>query len=323
MYLGCQGCRQVRADRIPAFRPEPAGNYPSILKDHTEKIEARLGLFGLVTVTFVDDTGKEHTITRKYDPSNSDQIESLEYVRPEKVLPVMFLSQNEVVRIAEDDAEQLRFIDRFFDISYYVERIEEIESELAKWDVELAECISAYKKVKQLDETLARLKERQEALAKKLSNDVFANYRAAEEKNNEILRHHKYISDLIVRLQNEVKEWSQVALPDLSAQMRDKPEILRIRKALTELLTNVGDERARVVESATKASATIIKEYSEWKPTFQKIKEEYEACVRTAGGDEKALESERKRLVTEETRFRADRRAAANCSQVQPGAQGP
>lgn len=305
--LGAKGAGKSMLIEFLRFALDQPSTIRSILQDHKEKLEKRLGLYGLVTVTFIDDTGKEYTITRKYDPSQVDQIESIDYVRTEKVIPVMFLSQNEVVKIAEDEAEQLRFIDRFFDISYYKEKITEIENELGRWDQDLAECITAYKRSKQIDEALAKLKEREDALAKQLSNNVFADFRAAEEKNGEIIRHYNYATSLVTRLQDEVKEWAQVQLPGLSPQMKDKPELQRIVKTLSDLITGIAIAREGIVDSANKASAAIFKEYNDWKPKFQKIKEEYEAYVRTSGGNEKDLESERRKIVGDAVRLRAER----------------
>ena len=91
----------------------------------------------------VDDTGKRFLVSRVFNPASSSPIairdigdESAKDFQVAESFPVLFLSQNEIIRIAEDQTGgALRaFIDRFFDFYRFQNEIERLNRELSEID---------------------------------------------------------------------------------------------------------------------------------------------------------------------------------------------
>lgn len=304
--LGAKGVGKSMLIELLRFALDQPPSIQSVLADHQEKIESKLGLFGRVTVNFIDETGKAYKITRTYNPTETDTIESDEFVRPARVFPIMFLSQNEIVKIAENEDEQLRFIDRFFDVESYRDTIDDIEAELQQWDGELAKCIEAFRKSTEITQKIDALVKEEENLSRQLSSDIFSKYREAESKKAEITRHFNSIGDLHSDLQKEAENWREKKPLDIAPNLKTDPSVKRICKATQDFLDKVTDAIDSLVIEATNAGQAVKAEYEAWKPIYEKTKADYLEHVRKFGGDEKALEVKRKRIADQIHQLRID-----------------
>jgi hypothetical protein len=70
---------------------------------------------------------------RTYDPANDSPITDVTF-DPAEFFPCHFLSQNEIIRLAESESEQIKFIDSFFDFHAFQRDIEAARSELMRLD---------------------------------------------------------------------------------------------------------------------------------------------------------------------------------------------
>ncbi|GAH77276.1 unnamed protein product, partial [marine sediment metagenome] len=121
-------------------------NQPSkdedLLADHSRKLEKRLESFGKVAVDFELATGGKYRVTRTYDggenPIDCVNSESGEVYQGDMsiLFPILAYSQNEVIKISEDEAAQLRLIDSFIDTSVFKEETRRLFSDLKKNDRE-------------------------------------------------------------------------------------------------------------------------------------------------------------------------------------------
>ena len=75
---------------------------------------------------------KKFNIKRTLDPGSNGYAE-VEY-DPSQICQILFLSQNEIIRIAENEKLQLEFIDRFFPSNIFEEKLEALENSLNDLD---------------------------------------------------------------------------------------------------------------------------------------------------------------------------------------------
>jgi len=112
--LGGKGAGKSLLIEFLRFALDQQPQNEEILADHESKLAHRLENYGSVEVAVVDETGREFLITRVWDPADGHPFTSA-VKNPAELFPVLFLSQNEIIKIAESHNEQIAFIDRFFD----------------------------------------------------------------------------------------------------------------------------------------------------------------------------------------------------------------
>ena len=66
-----------------------------------------MGRYGQVSLELVDEAGTPYSVTRTYDPPGGNPYADDDQELTANGFPILFLSQNEIVRIAESDEEQL------------------------------------------------------------------------------------------------------------------------------------------------------------------------------------------------------------------------
>lgn len=110
--IGSKGSGKSLLVELLRFSLDQLSINESISDDHRSKLKHRLKTYGAVEVTLMLETGKEIPIRRVYDPENGDPFDD-PTIDIARLFPVLFLSQNEIIKIAEDEEQQLGFIDRF------------------------------------------------------------------------------------------------------------------------------------------------------------------------------------------------------------------
>jgi hypothetical protein len=126
-----------------------------VLTDHESKLALRLDVYGSVEVTLIDETGRSTELKRVFNPAEDHPYAGGEGFDVAQLFPVLFLSQNEIIKISESENEQIAFIDRFFDFRSYQQEISDIERDLEVLDSQLAEALRAFQDLKPIEQQIA------------------------------------------------------------------------------------------------------------------------------------------------------------------------
>jgi len=270
-----------------------------ILSDHKGKLENRLKIYGEVSVELKLDTGSELKIKRQYNPSMDNPFIAGNEFDVAKMFPVLFLSQNEIIKIAEDETEQLKFIDRFLDFKSYQEKSSEFENELKKLDRQLSEGIVAYLEMLNLGSKI-KMKETELAeLDLKLKSAIFDKFSKSEVKNQSIKNSINYINNLKSKIDIAQKLFNDVPSANIDTQISSEP----LFKRITDILNNSKDKTVEALANLNvnfdEQLKQINEEAKEFLSTHKKLAEEYETYVKTSGGNYQTLASKRQFLNKE------------------------
>ncbi len=194
--LGSKGSGKSVLIELIRFALDQVSEQPEIRNDHEKKLANQLGPYGSVTVTIVDSGGTSHSIHRVYDPANGSPISNVSF-EPSEFFPCHFLSQNEIIRLAESEAEQIKFIDSFFDFHSFQRDIETARAELLKLDKDVAELIRSRKQIAVDEATVATLKAQIADKDKALISPIFSKYRDAQAKKQVLDRNVEALEGVI------------------------------------------------------------------------------------------------------------------------------
>lgn len=308
--LGSKGAGKSLLVEFLRFALNQGSDNPEISSDHESKLEVRLDLYSTVTVEVVDETGKVFETTREYNPAEGHPYPSGDHGDLAQLFPILFLSQNEIIKIAENENEQIRFIDRFLDFRRFQREIGDYEKDLRDLDLQLADSFRAYAESRQLDQSVVAIKTELQELDQKLKNPVFDKFALLGIKDRVLRDHLSYLKSLKVNLSNIRNEMS-VNPPDpvVPENMSADPVVKRMQNFVRQVDSKV---REALDSAAADLESTITNansEYSKWTPTFSAGRSEYEETVHNAGGDYKKLAQRRaqrvKDLEAEELRLAA------------------
>lgn len=174
--LGAKGSGKSLLVELMRFAFNQVSSQKEVLDDHNRKLQKKLETYGSVHVKFVDETGMEYDIERVFNPSSNHRYKEEHHEGLASSFPVLFLSQNEIVKIAEDESEQMNFIDRFFDFQHFQNRIKNSESDLANLDKQFANGLRAIGHLKEIRKQLNKNKTDLEKLNKLLSDPIYDHY---------------------------------------------------------------------------------------------------------------------------------------------------
>ena len=271
---------------------------PEIRKDHETKLDKQLGVYGTVAVTIDDSGGTTHRLVRTYDPANDSPITDVTF-DPAEFFPCHFLSQNEIIRLAESESEQIKFIDSFFDFHTFQRDIEAARSELMRLDKDVAEQIRAGKRIVALQTQAETLKAQIAEKDKALVSPIFSRFREAQAKKQALDRHVETLDGMI----------AEAAAGRDGLEAAPMPGDLPTSLACDQLLRQLDDKLKAALQKALALSSEAldvlgasrndaIKVRTEWLKEFEKLSAEYTEEIRKIGGDAPALNQERARLVT-------------------------
>ena len=156
-----------------------------ILRDHNSKLSHQLGEYESVEICLIDESGKDIIFTRTFQSAQNHPFD-IDY-DPAQLFPILFLSQNEIIRIAEEESYQLGFIDQFFDFRAYKQQINTIEIELKNLDQQMAESLRSFPIVEELLQNLSTLEEEIKRIDQALNHPVFEKYKELEKKGRAFL----------------------------------------------------------------------------------------------------------------------------------------
>jgi ABC-type cobalamin/Fe3+-siderophores transport system ATPase subunit len=274
-----------------------------IKKDHEGKLERRLERFGKVSITVADNTGTTKTLDRTYDPASGNRFGDESQRQIAEEFPALFLSQNEIIRIAESDEEQLGFIDRFFDFRAYRRTIEQLGDELSRLDLVMADSLRAQHELKGKLAQRDTMDKRVVGLDEQLKNDTFSRYARALKKAQS-LNQLVDSSRTIVREVGDLREALEgIPLPALDVAVSDDPAVKRALASLEDTRDSAVAGLAGVLEAMNTSARLIQDEVDKYSGVLASEEGRYKKMVQEAGGDYKALSERRATLASERAKL--------------------
>lgn len=316
--IGPKGSGKSLLIELVRFALDQRPTQPELLKNHETKLEKRLGLYGKVTLTVIDSAGTDHKITRTYDPASGHPYAATSLDVAE-FFPCHLLSQGQIVRLAESEEEQIKFIDSFFDFHAHQRGIREREEQLAELDRQVAVQIRARKIIDKLELEQGTLSERVEAIDKQLKSPIFGRYRTAQKKAQATSDALQVLAELATAIGEAQSAAEAVAIPELPDELKDDPLVRRLNEKADQAREDVLRRYKDAADELTKITSEAEADRSSWLPDFEKLEEEYNEAIKAAGGDAAKLNQERSRLV----KARADvdaklRKARLQAEQLRP-----
>ena len=304
--LGAKGVGKSLLIEFIRFALDQESTHNEISEDHKEKLKKQLGQYGQVEINICDETGKEFKIVRTYNPAEDNPLECKDVSTNEilnvniaQLFPVLFLSQTEIIKIAEDSNEQMIFIDKFFDFYRYRNQIIGLESELKELDREFADSLKAFHEQKDFHKQLKTSKIELERLSKQLKNPIFDEFTKLEEKDKVFRIQYNFLKILVEHIDNSERIIKNEEIPEILKVMLIDPALKRMQDTVKNtksfLLENFVTQREKVNE----AIKNIFDEYRNWKPAFDEKKSRFQEQVLRMGGDSQKLEEKRTIKVKE------------------------
>lgn len=304
--LGAKGVGKSLLIEFIRFALDQESTHNEINEDHKEKLKKQLGQYGRVEINIFDETGKEFEIIRTYNPAEDNPLECKDVSTNEilnvniaQLFPVLFLSQTEIIKIAEDSNEQMIFIDKFFDFYRYRNPINGLESELEELDRKFADSLKAFHEQKDFRKQLETSKIELERLSKQLKNPIFDEFTKLEEKDKTFRIQYNFLKILVEHIDNSERIIKNEEIPEMPKVISLDPALKRtqdtVKNTKSFLLENFVTQREKV----NKAIKNIFDEYKNWKPTFDEKKSKFQEQVLGMGGDSQKLEEKRTAKVKE------------------------
>jgi len=274
-----------------------------ILKDHENKLEKRLGPFGTITVEFELESGERYQVIRTYDGVNNkiecinlDTNELYEGDMP-ALFPILVYSQNEVIKIAEDEEAQLRLIDSFIDSTAYKKNIQSLSRELAKKDKELAKSIKASSEVASNKKEFSTINEQIKNINRVLKNKLFDEMKLWERKKTTYEKYISFHNDLTQKIDQIISDFTEeITKPGISKEISEDPQIENAKELSEKSYNNVVSSLKKVKGDVNQNKEKISESFSKWIPEFESKQKQYENMLKKSGGDKRKLESERRKL---------------------------
>jgi predicted nucleic acid-binding Zn-ribbon protein len=299
--LGAKGVGKSLLIEFIRFGLDQKSTHQEISNDHEEKLSEQLGQYGQVEINICDETGKEFQILRTYNPTEDNPLQCTDLsnnriidVNIAQLFPALFLSQTEIIKIAEDPNEQMKFIDNFFDFHRYRNQIMSLESELEQLDRRFAESLKAYHEERGLNKQLQTAKVEMERLSNQLNNPILDEYAKLEEKDKAFRVQQSFLKSLVDHIDNFEKIIKSEDPPEITKGLSADPALKRtqdsIKHAVSLLLEGFITQRQKLSETVQR----ISNEYKSWKPTFEEKKNKFQEEVLKLGGDSQKLEEKRK-----------------------------
>jgi PHP family Zn ribbon phosphoesterase len=294
--LGAKGAGKSLLIEFLRFAVNQPPSNDEIRADHESKLENRLENYGSVELTVADETGQASSIIRTWNPAD-DHPYGGDIQNPAESFPTLFLSQNEIIKIAESEAEQIAFIDRFFDFRTYKQEVADLDQRLEELDSILGETFRAFRAQTEIEQGIAAATKEIETLDKALKNPIFDQYSKSETKDRALREQKTFLDNLIRQWDATHKEYNRIQLPPVPETCADDPAVKRACDALSEAKDALleGFDRANVKLAGFKQQ--IEDEYGKWSPQFQSAKKNYNDAVQKEGGDYRNLAQKRARRV--------------------------
>ncbi len=304
--LGAKGSGKSLVIEFMRFCLNQQPNNQEILSDHKDKLHKCLKIHGEIELVFMDDSGKEYLIKRVLNPAESNPITTIDpsdnsekNFQVEQILPVLFLSQNEIIKIAEDKtgASQRRFIDHFFDFYKHQHEIEKLNNDLEKIDQRVADVLGAHLITLDIKKKISTHKEEIEKLGRQIQNKVFIEYSKKEKIGQALQSQLDFVDTLRQMLLSSQSEYKDITLPEIEDQETSQnPAVKRSFDIVSKILNEVKNSFENTLNYLDDQKETIKQEIADCQSSFKPIKTKYDAIVKESGGTQVALDQKRKLL---------------------------
>ncbi len=296
--LGAKGTGKSLLVEFLRFALDQRPTHSEIKADHDQKLASRLQRYGEVTVKFSDETGKELTITRQFNPP-AHPYKGPSAIDIARLFPALFLSQNEIIRVAEDEQEQLKFIDRFFDFRSHQLRIEELEKELQELDREFAGGLRAIHENREQKKQLAFFDDQLTKLSEQMKNPIYDAFEQGDKIDKAFDRHRQWLEDLLGRVSRFRAEVEKLPLPVADEIVHANPALQRTLDLCQDQSQSATSALGALEQEIVKNVEKFRREYDDWLPSFTETKKKYEDAVREDKADYKMLDQRRAKLTTD------------------------
>ena len=292
--IGGKGTGKSLLVELMRFALDQAPLIDGIASDHNSKLEKRLRKGGMVEITFSDGYGETTVLRRTFDPTGSryDKVEG----EPSQLYPIMFLSQNEIIRIAQDPIEQLAFIDRFLDFRFYRNKIESLEKQLKIQDRSLAESIRAVGERREIQRRLKTNTVELERLSTQLSHPIFEEFEAADQKNQTLQSQVSRMEEIRQALRNASSAISLVEESGLPQDASLDPAVEQNQEYIRNAKSAMIGQLDGLLIELDRLSQPVEKTELDWRDSFERIQTRYDEHVRSEGGDYQELAETKDRL---------------------------
>jgi len=297
--LGAKGAGKSLLVEFLRFGLDQPPTNEKLLEDHEAKLESRLLAYSTVSVDVEDETGKLITFSRTYNPAEGSPYAGGEHRDLVRAFPVLFLSQNEIIRIAENEEEQLGFVDRFFDFRMHQVQIEDLASELGGHDQQVADSMKAIIEQRDLDQQVATVNGELSKIATSLKDPAFTAYAAAELKDQALREQVRLIDELRAQAAELATTSTATNHPALPAALAKDEACGRAWGQAKDAFSLTSKALANLDKELKHCRDTAQAEVLSWQPTLTSTKRAYDAAIVAGGGDAKALAQKRARLVKE------------------------
>ena len=267
----------------------------SVRADHQSKLKLQLQDYGKIHMNLVSDLQKEANITRTYNVASSEYMNELDEITA-STFPVLFLSQNEIIRIAEDPDKQMKFIDSFFDFKNYITQINTIREDLTALDRRFARSLKASVNITDVDKTLGIYKQQLEKIEKQITSPEYIKFKKEEVLNNTILNAKKTYDRLCEDFEEFSNKIARSYNLEIDSSISDNPEIKRINDLLSTAKDTCRSILSKALDSLSSSSVSFEEEYSQWVKKYSKAQAKYDKFVGENGAQQE-LEKERSKLV--------------------------
>jgi DNA repair ATPase RecN len=287
------------------FALDQCSEEESIFKDHSGKIEKRIGYSGEVILKFELEQGQKYRIIRKFD-GNKNPIQCFNDISGEvytgkipRIFPILVYSQNEIIKTAENEYAQLQLIDNFHSPQTFYSRIHSIADSLKKVDRDFSDTINAISDLEESKKELDTQKEELKIINHSLENKLFAEMEVLEGKDSEFRKYFNYLDSLKGMINELLIDFKQnYSEPSVNKKYSEDPHIPKSHKLLQESRKQFEQTLISEIKNVEDQRSKLQKICEDWYPELEQKRAEYEKMLSESGGNKKDLESKRRNLTS-------------------------
>ena len=306
--IGGKGTGKSLLVELMRFVLEQEPAVDEIRQDHDRKLENRLRQGSFVELDFIDSAGKAKRLKRVYDPSEI-QNDNSQYDLAQ-LYPVLFLSQNEIIRIAEDKVEQLKFIDRFFNFRTYRNRIDSIENKLGRLDSQFKESILAVGNLAALEKQISTCEVKMSQLDEQLEHSIFAEFQIAEQKDETICAQTEYMTTMQSTLREAHEAIATVDEIEPPETLKDDATVRENNELIVRARDSLLSQFETMMRQAASFDLQVKNLQRKWTEEFGRMRSVYNDHVQSEGGDYQQFASQRSKIVTQLEKLRMQHQQA-------------
>ena len=268
-----------------------------VLDDHNRKLKLRLQNYGQVNIELSDETGNVMGIVREYK-DNGSKYRNEDESTFISTFPILCLSQNEIIKIAENPEKQMKFIDSFFDFKQYISKIKNIENELEVLNKKFAQSINSRTNVGNLTSNLKGFEMQLKKIETQIASTEYDKFKKIDSANNAI----KSVYEEFTQIEQDLSEFIEAKKVSyklkLDEDVKELPEVKRIEESLTETTREYINLLSNAIDFISTKKKFENEEYLKWKEKYSTEKNEYEDFVKKNGVK---LDLERERVKLQNT----------------------